>query len=109
MLFRPAALLALALAVVASISARAAPSSLGSTSVGKNASAYNDSGSDKYDKGDLDGAIADYTHAIALDPKLAKAYYNRGLARYDKGDLSSAIADYDQAIKLNPGYALASP
>ena len=43
------------------------------------------------DKGDYDGAIADYTEALRLNPADATAYYNRGLARTDKGDLDGAI------------------
>ena len=58
------------------------------------------------DKGDLDQAIADYTQAIALDPKYAVAYNNRGIAYCDKGDLDQAIADYTQAIALDPKYAV---
>src|ERR1700737_1106198 len=54
---------------------------------------------------DLDGAIADYTQAIALNPKLARAYNNRGVARRDKGEFDSAIADHSEAIVLNPNNA----
>jgi hypothetical protein len=39
-------------------------------------------------KGDSDRAIADYSNAIELDPKLAPAYTNRG----------DAIADYSKAL-----------
>ena len=104
MLFRQAAPAALALALVLTFSASAARASHDSSDSGKDAATYLNSGSDKYAKGDLDGAISDYDHAIKLNPKLAKAYYSRGLARYDKGSLQEAIADYDQAIKLNPSY-----
>ena len=34
----------------------------------------------------MDNAIADFTEAIRLDPKLAQAYYNRGVAYSVKGD-----------------------
>jgi tetratricopeptide (TPR) repeat protein len=68
----------------------------------KEASAYNDRGNAKGDKGDLDGAIADYTRAIELDPKFTEAYYNRGLAKKHKGDLDGAIADYNRVIEINP-------
>ena len=67
---------------------------------------YND-GVDRQARGDWDGAIADYTQAIALKPKFALAYDARGLARQAKGDWDSAIADYDQAIQFNPKDALA--
>jgi len=68
----------------------------------KEASAYNDQGMAKDKKGDFDGAIADYTHAIELDPTFTGAYYNRGLAKKHKGDLDGAIADYDHVIQSNP-------
>jgi len=54
----------------------------------------------------LDKAIADYTKAIELNPKLAGAYLNRGLTWAQKGELDKAIADYTKAIELNPKFAL---
>jgi len=68
----------------------------------KEASAYNERGIAKGDKGDFDGAVADYTRAIELDPKFTEAYYNRGLAKKHKGDLDGAIADYNRVIEINP-------
>ncbi|QLE56447.1 tetratricopeptide repeat-containing serine protease family protein [Nostoc sp. TCL26-01] len=60
---------------------------------------------DKYDKGDLRGAIADYTQAISLNPNYVNAYNDRGNARSELGDKKGAIADYNAAIKINPRYA----
>ena len=54
----------------------------------------------KYGKGDLDGAIADCTRAIELNPKYAHAYYNRGITKKAEGDLEGANADLDSADKL---------
>ncbi len=48
----------------------------------------------------LDNAIADYTQAIRLNPKLAKAYYDRGLAYERKAEKSKAAADFAEARKL---------
>src|SRR5712671_2419629 len=104
MLFPREAGLVLALAALYLLLAGRAPASLPTSPSSPDALSYNQSGSDKYAKGDLDGAISDYDQAILLNPKLAKAYYNRGLAKYDKGALAEAVADYDQAIKLNPKY-----
>ena len=98
----------------------------------KGAAAYNNRGSAKVNKGDVDGAIADFNRALQLDPKLAKAYMNRGIAKrekydriaygavdvflpdYDlgtpkiqKGDLDSAIADFNHALQLDPKNAQA--
>jgi tetratricopeptide (TPR) repeat protein len=68
----------------------------------KSAEQYYRSGISKKAKGDLDGAIADYSKAVEINPRYAEAYANRGLARKTKGDLDGAIADYDEAIALNP-------
>src|SRR5262249_54536636 len=88
-------------------------------------------GSSLYQKGDFEGAIADFTKAIeissrpgdrgrtddwwgkigpatsfdkvrVLDPLAAAAYANRGLARYRLRDYEGAIADCDRAIAINP-------
>ncbi len=54
------------------------------------------------DKRKYDDAIADYTKAIALDPKLAQAYYNRGYTYEKKGDREQAIADFRKALEIDP-------
>ncbi|MDR2597676.1 MAG: tetratricopeptide repeat protein [Treponema sp.] len=46
-----------------------------------------------------DRAIADYSEAIRLNPKLAEAYYNRGYAYSKKGDHDRAIEDFNYMIK----------
>src|SRR5262245_28954952 len=45
------------------------------------------------EQGDLDGAIAEYTTVLTLNPDVPEAYFNRGLARYQKGAFEEAIAD----------------
>jgi tetratricopeptide (TPR) repeat protein len=57
------------------------------------------------DKGDLDGAIADFSRALELDPKFAKALYNRGTVRRKKGDLEGSITDFNRAIECDPNMA----
>jgi hypothetical protein len=42
------------------------------------------SGSVKVQKGDLDGAMADYDEGIGLDPKYSTAYQGRGLVKSQK-------------------------
>ena len=61
----------------------------------------------KLAKADYDGAIADATEAIRLDPKHSQAYFNRGEAYRLKDDDERAIADYSDAIRLNPKLPLA--
>ncbi len=69
---------------------------------GNRAIAYNSRGDAYYSKGGVDRAIADYSQAIALDPKFAAAYNIRGIAYYRKGEVDRAIADYSRAIALDP-------
>lgn len=69
--------------------------------------AYGNRGTARRAMGDLDGAIADYSRAIELDPREPKGYYNRGSAKQEKNDLDGAIADFSRAIELNPQYVFA--
>jgi tetratricopeptide (TPR) repeat protein len=62
-------------------------------------------GIEKAKKGDLDGAIADFSHAIELDPKDAIAYSNRAHAKRLKKDAAGALADCTRAIELDPKFA----
>ena len=68
---------------------------------------YFERGFTHYEENEFEGAIADYTHAIRLNPQFADSYNNRGAARYESGDLKGAIADYTEAIRLDPQYASA--
>ena len=67
---------------------------------------YLASATQKYERGDIQGALADLNQAIALNPKFAEAYYNRGLLKDEHlNDLRGAMADYNQAIALTPNDA----
>ncbi|HEU0176601.1 MAG TPA: tetratricopeptide repeat protein [Blastocatellia bacterium] len=57
--------------------------------------------------GDLDGAMADFNHAIALAPRLAWAYFGRGAILGEQGKFDEAIIDFDRAVELDPEFALA--
>ena len=56
-------------------------------------------------RGDYEGAIADYTKAIKINPYDQDAYYNRGNVKKDElKDYEGAIADYTKAIEIVPKY-----
>jgi tetratricopeptide (TPR) repeat protein len=63
---------------------------------------YVDRGGALMDRGRYDEAIADYTAAIALDPKNAVAYSDRALSYIWKQDKAHARADLDAAAALDP-------
>jgi len=54
----------------------------------------------KHGKGDLDGAIADFTAAIQLNPDHAQAYRGRGLAKRAKNKMEGARKDLARAVEL---------
>ena len=64
------------------------------------------SGVDKYEQGDYQGAIADFTKVIEIDLQSAVASSNRGNSKTGLGDLQGAIADYNMAIEINPKDAI---
>jgi len=80
---------------------------LPTTNVAKTGEQFFILGNRKYERGDFQGAIADYTQAIRIDPNYADAYYNRGKAKSELKDYQGAIADYTQAIRINPNDAAA--
>ncbi|MEM8831887.1 MAG: GUN4 domain-containing protein [Cyanobacteria bacterium P01_G01_bin.19] len=71
-------------------------------SLKNDAVAYYNRGGDRYELGNCQGAIDDYTQAIRIDPNLDSAYYNRGNVYLKLKDYQSAIVDYNQAIALDP-------
>ncbi len=71
--------------------------------------AYVSRGSAKTDKGDYDGAIADYSEVIRMlstDTCIPCAYNGRCYARVAAGkDLQAALADCNRAVALEPNDA----
>ncbi len=65
------------------------------------------SGDIKAKERDLQGAVADYTRAIDLDPRCAPAYFGRGQIRANKGQFPEAEADYTKAVESDAKFAKA--
>jgi tetratricopeptide (TPR) repeat protein len=61
----------------------------------------------KYKNSDYQGAVADYTQAIQLNPQDGLAFCCRGVAYYRLGDGYRAMSDYNQAIRIDPNLSMA--
>jgi tetratricopeptide (TPR) repeat protein len=61
----------------------------------------------RYDLGDKQGAVADYTHLLSAYPNDGVALNHRGLAYYDLGELDQAIADFTAAVHHMPDASVA--
>jgi lipoprotein NlpI len=53
-------------------------------------------------KGKFDEAIADFSHAIELDPTRSISYLNRGLALTVRGRDEEAKKDFEKCLALDP-------
>jgi tetratricopeptide (TPR) repeat protein len=68
---------------------------------------YFDQGVIKSKTEDNQGAIADFTKALVLNPNITNAYINRGCAKSYLSDYRGAIEDYTTFLKTNPEDAFA--
>ena len=66
---------------------------------------FNNRGLHRQKQGQLDGAIADFSKAVELNPNYSVAFTNRGYVYLEKGDSASAEADFTRSLKANPGYS----
>ncbi len=61
-------------------------------------------GTQAFDAGDVEAAIALFTQTLTLDPGYVEAYYYRAVSYYYGGQLNEALSDYNQTLELNPEY-----
>ncbi len=87
------------IAIAAALSVLALGSPLITANANPLARQYFDQGLEKYEAGNYQGAIDDYTKAIEINPQNAIAYNNRGIARFKLGDYQGSSADYTKAIE----------
>ena len=73
--------------------------------VSPSAASYYSRGTERYAKGDMEGAIAVFEIAIAFAPDYAEAFYSLGSSLYAKRDLGRALTAFEKAISLNPRMA----
>jgi tetratricopeptide (TPR) repeat protein len=65
------------------------------------ANEYSQRGMARFEKNDLDGAIADFTKAIEMNGQNQEyCYYFRGMAHYRKGNSDQAVVDLSKAIAI---------
>jgi tetratricopeptide (TPR) repeat protein len=69
----------------------------------RSAADYLERGNERFQQGDYDGAIAEYTKAIERDSAAADAFFNRGIAYANKKDYDRALADFMERVRLTPG------
>jgi tetratricopeptide (TPR) repeat protein len=67
----------------------------------KEAKDYYNRGMARFEKGETDGAISDFTKAIKKRPRYGMAYYYRAMAYSLKKEYDQAIADFTRAIETD--------
>ena len=63
---------------------------------------YSKRGGKYFNERNFDGAIADFTEVIRLEPDNPFAYYKRGMSYTNKKQYDLAMADFTEAIRLEP-------
>ncbi|MEP6515954.1 TerD family protein [Microcoleus vaginatus FACHB-2002] len=73
--------------------------------ISQKAANFSNQGSLKVQKGDVPGAIANFTQALTLNPNIPQAYLGLGIATAKQGNKQQAIYNYDRALQFNPNLA----
>ena len=64
--------------------------------------AYNNRGVARKQAGDRQGALADFTEALGLNPRDTRPWVNRANLHFDAGELDAALRDYNKSLELDP-------
>ena len=73
--------------------------------IAQKAANFSNQGTLKVQKGDVPGAIANFTQALVLNPNIPQAYLGLGIATSKQGNKQQAIYNYDRALQFNPNLA----
>ena len=73
---------------------------------GQNVASYSNRGIAYTNTGQWDNALADFTKAIAINPKYPVSYANRGVVYGNLGQTENAIADFTKALEIDTTYKL---
>ncbi len=65
---------------------------------------YLQRGAERYEQGDVDGAVDDYTEALEIGDEDPDVYRRRGVARAAMNDVEGAIEDWTAALELDPDH-----
>jgi tetratricopeptide (TPR) repeat protein len=66
---------------------------------------YYETGYEKHNSGDFQGAINDFSKSIEMNPQYSDSYTFRGMSRYKSGDKSGACADWEKAASMGDASA----
>jgi tetratricopeptide (TPR) repeat protein len=75
---------------------------LGQATAPNTAVAHDNLGVALYNKGDHDGAIAEFREALRLNPNDYSPHYQLAMALANKHDLTGEISELREAVRLNP-------
>ena len=69
-----------------------------------NEDTYFDKGVDCYEKGNLSGAIINWSLTLSINSKNPNAYYSRAIVKNELYTWKSALKDYDKALEIAPDF-----
>jgi len=65
---------------------------------------YFDLAMERYDSGDLSGAIINWSNVIEINNEEVNSYYSRAIVKDELYTWKSALRDYDKAIEIAPDF-----